>query len=319
MHKNGERIFDKLFPGEAVTYKEKLIELVNQQLSGNQIAEKMGINYTTVHRWLRKLQLNLPNFHNELKFDNTVFDVIDTEEKAYWLGFMYADGYVSSNGKTVELSLKGDDIEHLEKFRQFLHNKNEVKICKSKCNEKFFSRCRLTMTDKHFHDALVVKGCVPNKSLILTFPDKSIFASEDLIIHFIRGYIDGDGAVTYGCTGYAVYEIIGTYEFLESIKQFFPGMFTQTYFKDKRRLNSNTYFLGLAAKKSAEFGELLYANATIYLQRKYDKFIENKYDEREHFRRMHTFSEKQQLYFTRATNGIWKNSLVSEDVQLPTK
>lgn len=299
--------------------QERLVELVKEQKSGHQIANELGVNYTTVHRWLRKLELNLPNFHNELKFDNTVFDLIDTEEKAYWLGFMYADGHVSSDGKTVELGLKGDDREHLEKFRTFLKNKNKVNMGKSRCNGKEFSRCRLTMTNKHFHNALVSKGCFPNKSLILTFPDKSLFASEDLIIHFIRGYVDGDGCVSTSSSGYAIFEIIGTKEFLEGVKQFFPNMFTHIFHKDKRRPNSNTYFISIAAEKSAIFGELLYNNATIFLQRKYDKFINNKYDEREHFRRMHTFSEKKQLCYARAANRLRQNSIVSEDVQLPTK
>ena len=293
--------------------QKRLVELVKEQKSGHQIANELGVNYTTVHRWLRKLGLNLPNFHNELKFDNTVFDTIDTEEKAYWLGFMYADGYVSKNGVTVELSLKGDDREHLEKFRDFLHNKNEVRMGKSKCEGKEFSRCRLTMTDKHFHDALIDKGCVPNKSLILTFPEMSIFNSEELVRHFVRGYVDGDGCVYFG-QGYATFNIVGTKEFLDSIIQLYPNINFYIRHKDKRHPNSNTYFIVVGGKGAAKFGDILYKDATIYLQRKYDKFIENKYDEREHFRRMHTFSEKQQLYFARATNGIWKNSPVSEDV-----
>lgn len=307
MYERGKKIFDNVFPGTNISYREKLIELVNQGKSGKQISKEMNIDYSNMHRWLRKLGINLPNYHNELKFDNTVFDTIDTEEKAYWLGFLYADGYIQPNGNIVELALKGEDRDHLEKFRQFLHNKNEVKMGKARCEGKEFSRCRLSMCDKHFHDALISKGCIPNKSLILTFPNKSIFASEDLIVHFIRGYIDGDGTVTYGSTGYAIYEIIGTYEFLEGIKQQFPRMFTQTHYKNKRRPNSNTYFIGLAAKKSAKFGELLYSNATVYLQRKYNKFIENKYDEREHLRRVYNFSEKKQLYYDRGRNRSREN------------
>lgn len=318
MHKNGKRVFNKLFPNENITYKEKLLELVKQQLSGHQIAEKMGINYTTVHRWLRKLKLNLPNYHNELKFDNTVFDVIDTEEKAYWLGFMYADGYVSKEGNTVELSLKGEDREHLEKFRMFLNNRNEVKLGKTKYEGKEFSRCRLVMTDKHFHDSLISKGCIPNKSLILKFPDTSIFASDNLIKHFIRGYIDGDGSIYIG-QGYAYFNIIGTKEFLDGIIQYFPEINFHKYYKDKRHPDSNTFFILISGKASAQFGELLYNDSTIYLQRKYDKFIENKYDEREHFKRMHTFSDKRKLYYARATNRLRQNSIVFEDVQLPTK
>lgn len=302
----GKWLFNSLFPGENITYREKLVECVNKQMTGNQIAKELKVDYTCVHRWLRKLGLNLPNYHNELKFDNTVFDTIDTEEKAYWLGFMYADGYISNNGKTVELSLKGDDRDHLEKFRVFLKNRNKVKIGKSKCNGKEFSRCRLTMTNKHFHNALVSKGCIPNKSLIITFPDISLFASKELIVHFIRGYVDGDGCISI-FQGYSAISIIGTLEFLEGIKRCFPNLFTNSYRKDKRRANSNTYSLQLEGKKAAKFGDMLYKNATVYLQRKYDKFIKNKYDEREHFKRMHTFSKKQQLYFARGRNRVRKN------------
>ena len=303
----GKWLFNSVFPGTNLTYKEKLVECVNRRMSGKQISREMGINYTSVHRWLRKLGLNLPNYHNELKFDNTVFDSIDTEEKAYWLGFLYADGYVERCRPLVELSLKGDDIEHLERFRQFLKNRNEVKLGKSKCANKEFARCRLTMVDKHFHDTLIEKGCVPNKSLILAFPDKSIFASEGLILHFIRGYIDGDGNVYKNSSGYSCFQIIGTLEFLTGIKEYFPGVFTNAYHKDKRHLTSNTYFLSVGGKKGAEFGDKLYDNATIFLQRKYDKFIENKYDEREHLRRVYTVSEKKQLYFNRGSNWRRKN------------
>ena len=308
----GKWLFNSLFPGENITYRDKLVECVNKQMTGHQTAKELNVDYTCVHRWLRKLGLNLPNFHNELKFDNTVFDTIDTEEKAYWLGFMYADGYVSKNGKTVELTLKGDDADHLKKFADFLHHKEGIKFNKSKCNGKEFSRCRLVLTNQHFNQALARLGCVPNKSLILQFPNSSIFANSELIRHFVRGYIDGDGTITLGSTGYSGIYIIGTFEFLEGIKAWYPNAFSSASHKDKRHPDSNTFYIFSVGKKAAEFGSILYNNATIYLQRKYDKFIENKYDEREHFRRMHTFSEKKQLYFARATNGIWKNSLVSE-------
>lgn len=298
----GKKIFDTTFPESNLTYKEKLIELVKQGKSGKQISREMHIDYSNMHIWLRKLGINLPNYHNELKFDNTVFDTIDTEEKAYWLGFLYADGYVKPNGNTVELSLMGSDKEHLEKFKKFLKVKKNITLSSTTCNGKQFLRCRLLVTDKHFHDNLISKGCIPNKSLILKFPNKAIFASENLIIPFIRGYVDGDGCVYYSSNNYSVFSIVGTKEFLQGIKDTFPNLFTNIYSKDKRRPDSNTYSISLGGEKSAKFGDILYANATIFLERKYNKFIEHKYDKRESFRRMHAFTEKQQLYFNRGSN-----------------
>lgn len=298
----GKWLFNKMFPGEEISYKEKLIECVGKQMSGHQIAKEMHIDYTCVHRWLRKLGLHLPNYHNELKFDNTAFDIIDSEEKAYWLGFLYADGYVQSDGNVVELSLKGSDREHLEKFRSFLNNRNEIKMGTAKYGKKEFSRCRLCLTDKHFHDALISKGCIPNKSLILKFPNKDIFTSNNLIKHFIRGYFDGDGSVHKNSSNYSSFQILGTYDFLMGIKEYFPDLFSGAIYKNKKNTDSNTYFLSISGKKAAEFGDIMYSNAQIFMQRKYNKFIENKYDEREHLRRLYSFSEKRKLYYARGCN-----------------
>ena len=255
-------------------YKEvtkELIELVKQKKSGREISEILGINYVTVHKKLRKLGIHLYNYHNELKFDDTVFDIIDTEEKAYWLGFLYADGSVISYNNSVELSLKGSDIEHLKKFNTFLKNKKEVKLSKTRCNNKEFTRCRVIVTSKHFHEQLINLGCIPNKSLVLTFPDKSIFQSEDLLIPFIRGYVDGDGCLSYTKSGRLVLGIIGTKEFLQGICNILDkDKIIRT--KDKRHPNSNTYQISWSSNNADKIAAILYKNANIYLQRKYDRF-----------------------------------------------
>ena len=49
-----------------------------------------------------------------------IFDNIDTEEKAYWLGFLYADGNVANNASRIRLSLAENDLEILEKFSIFI-------------------------------------------------------------------------------------------------------------------------------------------------------------------------------------------------------
>lgn len=46
--------------------------------------------------------------------------MIDSEEKAYWLGFLYADGYLTARNHMVGLSISIKDIEHLRKYNRFL-------------------------------------------------------------------------------------------------------------------------------------------------------------------------------------------------------
>ena len=84
---------------------EELIKLNNSGYTQREMAKILNVNRTTIQRHLKKLELSTPNYHNRLKFDNTVFDNINTEEKAYWLGFLYADGSVSSTSNNVEISL----------------------------------------------------------------------------------------------------------------------------------------------------------------------------------------------------------------------
>lgn len=180
---------------------------------------------------LKELGFEIINHQNEAKFDIHVFDTIDTEEKAYWLGFIYADGYVgySSEEKRnylFELSLKSDDLTHLHKFASFIShtNPNIVKVENVYCGDILCQRCRISFRNKHFWETLNSKGCVPRKSLILKFPDISIFTDLSLIRHFIRGYVDGDGCLTWGDSEHKkpFLSILGTKDLLEGIRKYSP-------------------------------------------------------------------------------------------------
>lgn len=250
---------------------EELIKLNNSGYTQREMAKMLNVDRTTIQRHLKKLGLSTPNYHNELKFDNTVFDNIDTEEKAYWLGFLYADGSISSVDNNVELSLNGGDYEHLNKYKQFLKHTSEVKLGVSKCNERTYSRCRFCVTDKYFKKRLIELGCTPNKSLTLSFPDLSIFSSFELVYSFIRGYVDGDGCIGFTKDGKPTLSIMGTKEFLLGIKNLFPDKFGNTFIVDKRRPNG-ALTIKCSRQKAKFVLEKLYNNSSIYLQRKYDRF-----------------------------------------------
>lgn len=246
---------------------DKLLELNFSGLTQKQIAKELGISRTTVQKKLRKLHVNTPNYHNSLKFDNTVFDSIDTEEKAYWLGFLFADGNVSSTINNVELSLAEHDKEHLEKYRKFLKSKSEVKTGTITVDNKVYKRCRLAVTNVHFKQRLIELGCVPNKTQTLEFPD-DVFENDSLVYPFIRGYVDGDGCISFTPSGRNTLEIIGTKEFLSKIKLLFPEF--KAYIKDKR-WKGNTYVLRCSCDSADKVLKDLYFNSNIYLQRKYNR------------------------------------------------
>lgn len=133
--------------------------------------------------------------------DETVFEVIDTEEKAYWLGFILADGCITTklnpNGKiyqyTVKIALKLEDINHLKKFQKFLKTSKEINIYKS---DKY-NYCELRIYSNKLALDLIKLGITPRKSFTVKFP----IISKNLYSHLIRGIWDGDGSVDFKSRG----------------------------------------------------------------------------------------------------------------------
>lgn len=132
-----------------------------------------------------------------------IFDSINTEEKAYWLGFIWADGCIlnvkeDKPNYAFELGLSVKDIEHLRKFCKFANvPENKIKVRKNNGlgKDKEFYLCRIQISSKHLWNVLNNYGCCPNKTNNENFPSISIFSEPKLISHFIRGVFDGDGWV----------------------------------------------------------------------------------------------------------------------------
>ena len=208
------------------------------------------------------------------------FDKIDTEEKAYWLGFIFADGnisrseYIKKDGKLkkgvyrIEISLKSDDIHHLEKLKKAINYEKNIKISKTSFRSE---RCRLFFNNKHMWNILNSYGCTPNKSLNLKFPDIKIFEDNNLIIHFIRGYIDGDGCISYNNinkTRMSI-KILGTYDFLYNLQKNLP-------LEKDNKINQieNIFELSYNDRRGLYVCSKLYKNANIYLDQKYNRYLE---------------------------------------------
>lgn len=244
--------------------------LIKEGKTATDICKQLQISKSALFRTLNKLNLQIPNHHNALKFDNTVFDIINTEEKAYWLGFLYADGNVSSTNNVISITLQYSDISHLEKFNNFIKNKNSVKEGIIRLSNKEYKICKLSVCNKHFKESLIKLGCFPRKSLILEFPNLNIFTDKNLVYDFIRGYVDGDGCLTFSKSGRLELSILGTKEFLSGILNIFPNKFKSLH--KIKRLSTNVYKISNCGDNADYVTSILYKNANIYLERKYNRF-----------------------------------------------
>lgn len=251
----------------------------NQHKSFKDIGIILNVGRKTVGKYLNKAGYKSnPKYSRKIdpnifrKYDYSicdhVFDKIDNEEKAYWLGFLYADGYVSELNSTIELSLEEKDLSHLEKFRSFLGLENKPFNKKEKnINGQIFYSYRLGFNSNEVKNALIKLGCKPNKTFILEFPtNKQV--PQNLIHHFIRGYIDGDGCIYVSNNRISV-EVLGTEKFLLGYKKWVnlgtSRIYNFNHSNIKRVVNSN--------KQALDILDRIYQNASIYLQRKYDKYI----------------------------------------------
>lgn len=242
-------------------------EYANSAIGIREISNKYGFQRQIFTGWLLAKGYEIINKRASKSFDITYFDNIDTEEKAYWLGFLFADGAITQyqHSYDIELGLKIEDKNHVEKFAKA--------VGKEYVNSKSTYRSRCILGSKHMFDTLCSYGCVPRKSLILKFPNKTIFKYESLIRHFIRGYVEGDGCLSYCDKKHTTpcIRILGTEDFLNGIKEIFNS-------KNKLSLNSKdneiTKVLSFTGKKAFGFANYLYQDATVYLDRKYDRYME---------------------------------------------
>jgi len=206
---------------------------------------------------------------SDKRFAFRKFDVIDTEEKAYWLGFIFADGWVSSDGFNFELGLQAKDVGHLHKFNRFMEcEDNNVKYHPKITETKTYDSYRWAMKSEHLWKALNNLGCVPKKSLILDFPKESIFKDPSLIRHFIRGYWDGDGCLCFTQNTHIV-SVLGTKKFLIGLKKYVPNLQKANIYK-----RQNIYSIQKSCKSAYDILAYLYQDSSIHLDRKYEKYLD---------------------------------------------
>lgn len=213
-------------------------------------------------------------------FNEKYFKVIDCQDKAYWLGFIAADGCVTKaskyNSYRLQLNLQESDKHHLEKLRNSL-NGDTIKIKNIKCDNRkqgfgISYLAGITFNSYELCKDLMELNITPSKSYTISIPN----IKHELIRHYIRGFIDGDGSFTYvKSKNYNSYkknvEIVGvSYLILEQIKNFLSESNIKANIY--KRKSNNTYRLMICSNQSVyNLYYYLYTNANIFLERKREK------------------------------------------------
>jgi DNA-binding transcriptional regulator WhiA len=243
--------------------KENALTILRSGISLTKASKLLKLDRQTLTAWGKSDGLKF-TVSGKKPINSSIFDVIDNEDKAYWLGFLYADGYVSDKNH-VELTLKLSDEKHIQKFKEFLSF--EGKIYKDKY------RVRICFKDINIGQKLKMLGCTPRKSLTLTFPNSNQVPSN-LINHFIRGYFDGDGSINDPEKCSIGMSMIGTKCFLSDVLEKY-GIEHIMCIKNSKG-SDFVFQFQLNGNKARFILNEMYKNATVYLDRKkerYDKHL----------------------------------------------
>ena len=261
--------------------KTQLFEMYETgDYSGNQLSKHFPISQVAINNLLRRngyAAKSASELQRKYEINETFFDAVDTEEKAYFLGFLYADGYNNTDRNSVALSLKEDDKEILIRLNSLLQPTKPLGYYKKNKLKRGFENSqneyRLVIANKHISERLVELGCGKAKTHNLTFPTEEQVPSH-LIRHFVRGYFDGDGSVSGDKQ--KQFSFVGTIDFLLPLQQILVKELNFSKTKlDQRHEDREDSIRALrycGINQCITFRDWLYKDATIYLERKKNIF-----------------------------------------------
>ena len=174
-------------------------EITYEEMSKLELFE--SLNGTQIKNKARAMGLS-----KRRKFNDGFFEKINTKEKAYWLGFIYADGYIVYNedigNYELGIELHEKDAYILNSLNKLFGNKHIIKFREREISfnryEYISKIASLRIYSKKVCDDLIANGIVTNKTKSLTYP----IVDNDVFFHFLRGFFDGDGCLYNNINGH---------------------------------------------------------------------------------------------------------------------
>lgn len=199
------------------------------------------------------LERNQANIHN---YDIDQFNSIDCQYKAYWLGYIFADG--ANQEKGLNFSVNIDKLDHIRELAKFLGDDPEkIQVKNNYVKYKIYS--------KELFNKLTNLGSTSPKTNMF-FPE----IKQELYSHFLRGYLDGKSSLTVSEKSREWrLSISGNLNILNNIIKNSP-------IDLKISKNSSGYNCIVISgnQRMCKFAEWLYKDATIYYPDRYQKYQE---------------------------------------------
>jgi hypothetical protein len=249
---------------------EIIYDYVINYMSNSDLSKKYKINRIRIQRILKKNNIVLRKRTPGIKVNHDFFSNYN-KDSCYWAGFILADGSIRNNKRfTLQIKLANKDYKHLQKFKECIGFEGDIKK-----GSHFF---QLTISSKKIVDDLELKFEIKEKkSLVCSISDN---IPDCYMTDFIRGYLDGDGTLTF--TTCNTLGFLGTFDTLNKISDFIynngiklrsksiPGIYKK----------NNIYCINYYGISAIKVSSLLYSDSieNLRLDRKYKIYEKWKFD-----------------------------------------
>lgn len=238
-------------------------ELYEETESLRKVAKHFGISRTALTRIFRESDIEIGKSCRAKKpeFNEDFFHTIDNEEKAYWFGFLYADGYLDESTGSIRVELKSSDKDHIVKFCTIL-SYPRYRISYRPDRDTFW----ISISSRRLTSDLKNLGY---KSAGMSIDNIPLILHR----HFLRGFYDGNGSIYGKGKKWFGTGLIATKEHIDVVYELLPECKKKIRPVAKSKPNGMYRLETQSSTDSTKVCNYLYQNSTIYLDRKYKKYI----------------------------------------------
>lgn len=261
-------------PNRKLTYEQhcQFLEDANY-MSYEQLMQKYNVCKSSIG-YLKNRKPNKDAYMGDLELNHNFFNAL-THESAYWLGFIAGDGAIAERDNCIKLHIQQQDEPHVDKFikavnttnKKHYYAKQQVIGIKNGKPYKYYNNpsVEIRVYSKQMVNDLKKYGVGPRKSFTLKFPK----LPKKYIVDYIRGLWDADGCITYSSRDkLPIVSFVGTYNSCKELAKYFNIKNKIQHDKSIRQISTSGF------KQVQPIYDYLYKNATVYLDRKKQRFEE---------------------------------------------